>query len=345
MSLSAKWSRWMHPGKILYAAYEWWIMRWLLVAILFSSFRLAGYDALHFATTTGRGPDFTTQPKPRGLAQFMDVTWVNHPEHVPQVAFAVLILLVLFGLGLTPVLAAFGLAFLQIMIGTLENSQGNNVWHTSQILVFALLGVGLAGLAEYWQAWRRQELGLRLVSRWRWLGHCLKNPGAIFKPAQSPLESVEEKGRSLAIYLVQQLMATAYVVSAISKLWISKGQWFTDVKFIGLQFEKNRLLKYYQTLEPPAVIPWAADAVNAHPTLACILFSVGLLLELLCFVALFNRTFLALFGIGLLVMHLMIAQLMALEFYYNEWLLAIFYINVPFWLFFVTGKFRKPTPA
>ena len=343
MSTPSKWSRWVHPGKILYAAYEWWIMRWLMVMTVYGSFKLAGYDALRFATTAGRGPDFTTQPKPRGLAQFMDVTWVNQPEHIPQVAFATLLLLVLFGLGITPVLAAFGLAFLQIMIGTLENSQGNNVWHTSQILVFALLGVGLAGVAEYWQAWRRQELGLRLRSRWRWLAHCLKNPGAIFKRAHTPLEIEEEKGRSLAIYLVQQLMATAYVVSAISKLWISKGQWFTDVRFIGLQFEKNRLLKYYQTLEPPAVIPWAADAVNAHPFLTCILFSVGLFLELLCFLALFNRSLLAVYGIGLLVMHLMIAQLMALEFYYNEWLLAIFYINVPFWLFLVAGKFRKPS--
>ena len=338
----SRFPQWVQPGRILYAAYEWWIMRWLLAAAVYSSFRLAGYDALHVASSTGRGADFMTQPKPRGLAQFMDVTWINQPEHIPQVALSVGILLVLLAFGLAPTLAALGLAFLQTMVGTLENSQGNNVWHTSQILVFALLGVAIAGGADAVQAWRRGELRQRLGQRWQWLGKLWKAPQCAWQKATEPLELAEERARSLTIYLVQQLMATAYVVSGISKLWISHGQWFTDVRFIGLQFEKNRLLKYYQTLEPPPVIPWAAELVNAHPALTCGFFSVGLLLEVFCFIALFNRGLLAGFGLGLIAMHLLIAQLMALEFHYNEWLLAIFYINVPFWLMWLAGKARRP---
>ena len=179
----------------------------------------------------------------------------------------------------------------------------------------------------------------RLIDRWRWPLYLLKNPRAIINPPASPIEEAEEKGRSLSIYLVQQLIATAYVVSGISKLWISKGAWFKDVQFIGLQFDKNRLLKYYQTLQEPDAIRWAADAVNNHPTLASFLFSIGLLLELFCFIALFNRGLLALFGVGLAVMHLMIAQIMVLKFFYNEWMLAIFYVNVPFWILMaIRGK-------
>jgi hypothetical protein len=69
------------------------------------------------------------------------------------------------------------------------------------------------------------------------------------------------------------------------------------------------------------------------------LFSIGLLLELFCFIALFNRGLLALFGVGLAVMHLMIAQIMVLKFFYNEWMLAIFFVNVPFWILMaVRGK-------
>lgn len=341
-SKTSKWKRWVHPGQIRYFALEWWLMRLGFAIVVYNSFLAAGYHALNWAGSPGRGADFMTQPKPRGIAQFVDVTWINQPENLPQVAAAVGILLLLFILGRTPVIASLGLAYLHTVLGTLENSQGNNIWHTSQIVVVGLLGVGLAGIAEYVGALRRNGLaGLkeRLIDRWRWPLHVLKNPRSIINPPASPIEETEEKGRSLSIYLVQQLIATAYVVSGISKLWISKGAWFTDVQFIGLQFDKNRLLKYYQTLQEPDAIRWAADAVNNHPTLASMLFSIGLLLELFCFVALFNRGLLALFGAGLAIMHLMIAQIMVLKFFYNEWMLAIFYVNVPFWILMaIRGK-------
>ena len=41
------------------------------------------------------------------------------------------------------------------------------------------------------------------------------------------------------------------------------------------------------------------------------------------------------FGIGLIVMHLMIADLMNLHFYYNRMVVLLFYVNVPFWLLLV----------
>lgn len=341
---TSRWKRWIHPGKIPYTSFEWLVMRLLFAYLLFLSFRYAGYDALNWATSPGRGADFMTQPKPRGIAQFVDVTWVNQAANIPKVASAVGILLFLFVLGLTPVIASLGLAYIHIVIGTLENSQGNNVWHTSQILVFGLLGIGIAGIVGYVRAiWTKGLGGLveRIGDRLRWPVHVLKNPASLFRRATEPREISEETSRSETIYFVQQLMATAYVVSGISKLWISKGQWFTDVQFIGLQFDKNRLLKYYQTLQEPNVVHWAADAVNAHPVAASFFFSIGLILEVACFVALFNRSLLAIFGIGLIAMHLLIAQIMALDFYFNECMLAIFYVNVPFWLMLAFRKVKK----
>jgi hypothetical protein len=335
---ASRWSRWIHPGKILYTGIEWTIMRILFAIVLFASFRLAGYHAFNWSGSPGRGPDFFSTPKPRGIAQFMDVTWINHAEHIPQVAMALGILLILFVLGVAPILSAAGLLLLQTVLGTLENSQGNNIWHTSQILAYGLLGLLIASIANCVSICRKEGWKSYLSIRWQWPLHVLKNPAALFRHGSDAVEAREEKSRSLSIYLVQQLMATGYVVSGISKLWISKGTWFSDVQNIALQFEKTRLQRYYETLQEPQVWPGAADAVNQFPLMASFLFSIGLFLELFAFVALFNRLFLALFGIGIMVMHLMIAKVMLLEFDYNEWMLVIFYINIPFWLLYAARR-------
>jgi uncharacterized membrane-anchored protein YitT (DUF2179 family) len=60
----------------------------------------------------------------------------------------------------------------------------------------------------------------------------------------------------------------------------------------------------------------------------------------LCFVALFNRAFLGAFGIALIVMHHFIALFMALYFPYNQWVLALFYVNIPFWILWAWKRCR-----
>ena len=69
-----------------------------------------------------------------------------------------------------------------------------------------------------------------------------------------------------------------------------------------------------------------------------VFFSIGLALELFAFVALFNRGFMALAGIGLMLMHISISQVMNLGFFYNKWMLAIFWVNVPFWCMAVVSS-------
>ncbi len=333
--MNINWSRWIHPGKIRYAAYEWFLMRLFFGYVMFTSFRQSGYHPFKPWLAHGRGADFMSAPYPRSIAQFMDVTWINQPENVTAIAITLGVLLLIYLLGIAPVLCMAGLAFFQISLGALENSQGNNVWHTSQIVAFCMLGIGGAAVAENLRALRQDGLtALRALwrERYQWLAFALKTPAVWWRKAVTPMESRQEESRSFTIYITQQLIAVAYIVAGISKLWISKGTWFTDVQNIGLQFEKNRLLKYYQTLEDPDVIPWATAFVNAHPTFTSWFFSIGLLLELFCFIALLNRAFMAAFGVGLVVMHLMIAMIMTLEFYYNEMIATIFLVNLPFWI-------------
>ncbi len=333
--MKINWSNWVHPGKIRYAPYEWLCMRLLFGYLMFRCFLHAGYHPFQCWNSPGRGADFMTQPYPRSIAQFMDVTWINQSEHIPMVAGMLGVFLIIYLLGVAPVLSMAGLLFFQVCLGALENSQGNNVWHTTQIVAFAMLGLGGAAFVENLKSLRQGGwAGLRKhwADRYRWLGYALKTPASWWRKGANELEIRQEESRSFSIYIVQQLIAVSYVVAGISKLWISKGLWVIDVQNIGLQFEKNRLLKYYQTLEQPEVVPWATAFVNGHPTLTSWFFSIGLLLELICFVALFNRAFLALFGVGLVVMHLMIAMIMTLVFYYNEAVVGIFFVNVPFWL-------------
>jgi hypothetical protein len=335
-----KFPTWVHPGQIRYAAYEWFCMRLLFAYLMFASFRQSGYHPFHWWDAPGRGADFLTQPRPNGIAQFLDVTRVAQPANVPIIAGMLGIFLIIFMLGVAPVISIFSLAIFQIAVGALENSQGNNIYHTSQILALGMVGMGGAALVENIRALRTggwSGLRAHCAARYTWLAYALRTPATWFRTASagenlSPeIEARQEQSRSFLIYITQQMIAVAYVVAGLSKLWISKGTWFTDVQHIALQFEKNTLTKFYQELNPRPGIPSVTVFVDAHPTFTSVFFAPGLLLEIFCFLALFNRSLMAVFGVSLMVMHFLIALIMALDFYYNEWLVAIFFVNVPFW--------------
>jgi hypothetical protein len=335
-------SKFWQPGRAVYSAAEYFIMRVLFAWVLFGSFRLAGYNAFDWFASKGRGPFQPTEP--RSIAQFMDVTWIIDPAWIPWFAAMVCGGLVLLILGVMPVLSAGLLLFLHMNIGALENSTGKKVDHASQLLCFVLLAILLAGIYDYVQALRhsgRAGLVEVLKSRWSWLAYLLRHPGCWIRRAGNHVEILAERSRSRAVYTVQQLIAAGYVVSGISKLWISKGKWIQESENIHLQFLKNQKYEYYETLNPNVATPWAIDFVMNYPVLAKCVLACGLLLEVFCFVALANRVSLLVFGISLILMHHMIAQLMSLFFDFNIWCLWIWYVNVPFcliWLWKSRGK-------
>ena len=69
-----------------------------------------------------------------------------------------------------------------------------------------------------------------------------------------------------------------------------------------------------------------------------------MLLELFAFVALFGRGAAALIALGMICFHRSIAHLMSIYFHFNEALLIIFLINLPFWIgWLATRGVRKET--
>lgn len=311
------WRRWIHPGAIRYQGYEWLAMRVLFAAVAWRTCDPRMLQA------------HASLPYPHGLAQFLPLEWLFAPEAQWILLVLAALHLLLYVLNVAPLWACAVLFVIHTLLGTVMNSQGA-IHHTSQIVGLALLGhiIGYCGLLMR----GRRDIALG---------------GAQFELLR-PRHRLASPAPSIVIYITQQLMATAYVVSAISKLVRSEGEWVASLPNIALQLQKTRMMAHYNTLEPvPELAGWAITMVRDFPAVAVAFFSAGLALELFAFVALFNRAFMLLAGLGLILMHVSITQVMNLGFFYNKWLLAIFWINLPFWCVAVArrSRCRMPSPA
>lgn len=322
-----QWRKWYRfdAGRVDYMAFEWWIMR-------------AGL-AWFAVQATPAGLPYQSQPSPVGVAKFFDLTWLGDPATPGWMGPALLILGWLMALGIAPLLGAAGLLILHIAVGTYANSQGGGggSHHTTNLIGLMLLGQVLACLYRDAKALQRGgwrgPLSLRIADA-EWLRHVLRHPASGFRRASDPIESAAQSFRSSQIWTILQMMAMSYVVSGISKLWRSGGAWLAEIRNLPLQFEKNRLNEFHDTLVMPPQT--SADAMAAwishHPHLAGLFFGAGLFLELFAFLGLWNRRLMAVFGLSLITMHLMISDLMNLGFFYNKWTLLLFWVNVPFWM-------------
>lgn len=321
------WKKWLRfdAGRVDYMAFEWWIMRaglaWMAVQ------------------ATPAGLPYQSQPSPVGLAKFFDLTWLGDPATPGWMGPLLLILGWLLALGIAPLAGAAGLLVLHTAVGTFANSQGGGggSHHTTNLVGLMLLGQVLACLYRDAQSLRRTGwrglLGVRLGD-WEWVRQWLRHPAAAFRRAAGSCETAAQSFRSSQIWIILQMMAMGYVVSGISKLWRSDGAWLAEVRNIPLQFEKNRLNEFHDTLMlPPRT---AADAmaewISHHPQLTGAFFGVGLFLEVFAFLGLWNRRLMACFGLAIITMHVMISDLMNLGFFFNKWALGLFWVNVPFWL-------------
>jgi hypothetical protein len=139
------------------------------------------------------------------------------------------------------------------------------------------------------------------------------------------------------------MIVAGYVVSGISKLIASGGRWVFDLPNIALQLRKNVQAEYYNTLEQAAA-PAGEKAVQLvvdYPIGAMIFFGIGLALELFAFAALFNRWIMALWGLGLIGLHVGVSELMQLGFFFNKTLLLLFFVNVPFWICAIAARGKR----
>jgi hypothetical protein len=121
--------------RVTYASWEWGIMR-----LAFTIFALIPGTTLSLT--------FGAQPKPAGIAQFINITWITQSPFQELFAFAFCAFLALYLVGIFPLTATLGLFVIHTLTGTLVNSQGAT-HHNTQIVGLILFGQILAHL--YWR--------------------------------------------------------------------------------------------------------------------------------------------------------------------------------------------------
>ncbi len=264
--------------------------------------------------------DFETQPIPNGLGRWFDFTFFAHPNAPAVLAWIAIPCLLLYasGCGLPAVLPI--LTFLSIGSRTLANSQGA-IHHGFQMTSLALLAQTLVVL------W---PLAYRVLKK----------------------KSLTLRGnRHLRDYLVYHTMiviAAAYVIAALTKLDASDGKWIQNSHYIGIQLIKTDRQNYYGRLEADKYggdVKFAGDMLE-HPNIARAVMGAGLFLELFAFLALYSRFFALAIGVSLVTLHQLVWKYMGLTFPLNMEMDIIFLMNLPFWVWWVGRRFRKPeTPA
>jgi hypothetical protein len=247
---------------------------------------------------------FTTQPLPNGLGHLVDLTFLGHPATFALLRNLAPVALGLYALGVAPLLSLGYMAALLTGVGALENSQGA-IGHHLQILCL----VALAQWVAYAAALKKS--GTRMAE-WGLL------------PAVAAHRSATQAAKLL--------LAAGYVTSGWTKVIASGGQWVLQLPNIALQLVKSQANVFYDTLTPqPAWATALPRLIADHPNLTRLAFTPGLLLELGAFLALTGRRASFWIGLGLLAMHVLARKLMDLGFVAHEWLLIIYFINVP-WL-------------
>jgi hypothetical protein len=296
-------SRWRRMARWLFALepmrHAWWE-----TAIMRAIIAYAAWTSLSFPAP------WTGQPHPHGLAAWgVDFTWLGDPAWASALHLLIAICLVLYVVGLVPVLALFPVLYCSIGHGVLGNSQGA-IGHTTQILTVALLA--------QWLAYAWACVGVR--TRWG-MPHG-------FNASQ------------LAADWARQAVAAGYVVSALSKLLESGGNWISDTPYFGLQIVKSNGMGFYDHLAPrvEGYGAWLGQWFVDHPWVATVILGAALPLELCAFLALNNRRIALLFGIALYAFHDTVTAIMQLGFLYHKLLLVALFINPAWWL---VATFKK----
>lgn len=330
--MSGLWQRWWTAlwarEAIFFARWEMALMRVLFALVMFDvgtklmvAVRSAEAEAKAPWTRVEvipRVAPFADQPKPHGLAKPLqklgiELTFLGRPGPAGVVYTGFVVATVLYAFGVALPLALGWMFFSLLLHGTFHNSQGS-IHHHLQLITCV---VGVQWVASVLAVWRRG--GARA-----WLA----------------LDAVSE---NRLVNWSQQAIAAAYVVSALSKLVISKGQWMWDTPRFGIHLAKAVDQDYYDHLKPGTETPaWLPDWLLDHPWQARMLFGPALPLEFFTFLALRNRALGAVYALALIAFHLSVSALMSLDFRYNVQMMTIYLINVPFWIWWwAAGRQRE----
>ena len=248
---------------------------------------------------------------PNGVARILDLHFLLDPQVFAigrYLLWAALILYVLrIGWSVAlPYMTAFSIA-----VGSVNNSHGA-ISHYLQIVSLVLC----AQTAAHFYSLLRQN------------------------GEQGPAAAVRREQR--VIYWSQQAIVATYLVSALTKLIRTSGMWFFQSPLIALQIIKTNDQDRYDNLgsggyESASAI---ADWIVQNPLITGLVLSTGLLLELVAPIALFGRAFAFGYGVSLLLFHATVHRVMKLHFLYNEYLIWIYLVNVPFLVLLAVGALR-----
>jgi hypothetical protein len=268
--------------------------------------RLLFAIVLYDFTKFNKVSNFKNQPKPVGIARFIDITFISNYRYYKFIRIVIIILLCLYVIGYKLYFVTFLLSSFVLIFGTLWNSQGS-INHSRQIVSLVLIVQSLVYIVG-----------------------ATKN----YLPLDFKIFSVFNVDQ-ISIFWSQQAMVAVYFTSSLSKLILSKFNWINQVKYIPIQIEKTLNQKYYDTLKSDdnKNIRKISDFLLKHSNITIVIFSTGLILEILSPLSLINRTSIGVFGILLLLFHIINSKLMNLGFPELQKLLVIFFINIPFLIF------------
>jgi len=276
--------------QVIHAAYELVAMRLLFALVIF--------DSINWSRT------FLDQPKPNGAARLFDLRIFGRADVLDFLQSFIWLPLVVYAAGFIPVPAILSLLAVTVGRGALNNSQGA-IDHSVQIVSLILIAQLVSHAVASWQ----QSKG---GSHRSWL-------------------APDQRQFNLAIHFSKVTLAAGYVVSGVTKLIHSDFLWIHKAPLLAVQIMKANLRDYYNTLEEKTyfISTRVPELIVEFPNLARVFFGSGLFLELFCFLALRGRRWA--FGIGLAViaMHLMISQIMALDFWIHVFCVGILFVNLP----------------
>ena len=277
---------------------------------------------------------FPDEPVPNGIARLLpgeNFTWLDDRGNIAICRWLLAGALVLYVTHRFAFLAYPVICFLLIATGTLANSQSKEVTHHSQVVAMVLLAQAIWYFTDLWQR-RGKSRDAAATLRWH----------------------------QLAFHFSIQVFMAGYMVSVVSKMVYSDGAWIARSAYVPVQLEKTILMDYYNVANlPEAMKPAMAeqgwfekldiprktqDLFIAEPNVARLAMTTGMLLEAFCFFALAGRRVALVYGLFLIMFHLMISWTMNLTFKYHLALLALYFVGIPYWLArLVPAKWRNPS--
>lgn len=255
---------------------------------------------------------YTEQPIPVGFAQYVDLTFLSDPAVFRVLNGIFIAALALFAAGRALPLALGYMLLFTVGIFTLKNSQGA-LSHGTHVVPLAILGM-LIGHLDH--ALRRRT-------------------GAPSK----------RSAQELGIYHASQLVVAMYVLAGVTKLIEDGLGWIVDLPEMATSIVKARDSAFYSTLKPDGALDESLEIGNyilQHGAQARVFLGAGLFVELLAFLALWNRRAAFAVGFALVVLHLNIRALMHIDFRLNMLVVGVLFLGVPYAL---ARALRKIRPA